>query len=156
MNGLYDAKIDQAPVLAITGMTYHDLIGTSYLQDINQDYIYQDVAVYNQRLMGPAHAKNIVDAACRAALSHRGVAHLALPIDYQIADMKEQKRYTRNVKGHTSEAFTVPKRIPEREQIERAARLLQGKTKVAILVGSGARGAREEVLHVADRLARRW
>lgn len=153
MNGLYDAKIDQAPVLAITGMTYHDLIGTSYLQDINQDYIYQDVAVYNQRLMGPAHAKNIVDAACRAALSHRGVAHLALPIDYQIADMKEQKRYMRNVKGHTSEAFSVPKRIPEREQIEKAARLLQGKSKVAILVGAGARGAREEVLAVADRLA---
>lgn len=153
MNGLYDAKIDQAPVLAITGMTYHDLIGTHYLQDINQDYIFQDVAVYNQRLMGPAHAKNIVDAACRAALSHRGVAHLALPIDYQIADMKEQKRYMRNVKGHTSEAFTVPKRIPEREQMEKAARLLLGKTKIAILVGSGARGAREEVLQVADRLA---
>ncbi|MGH9605932.1 MAG: thiamine pyrophosphate-dependent enzyme [Terracidiphilus sp.] len=153
MNGLYDAKIDQAPVLAITGMTYHDLIGTSYLQDINQDYIYQDVAVYNQRLMGPAHARNIVDAACRAALSHRGVSHLALPIDYQIADMKEQKRYMRNVKGHASESFTVPKRIPEREQIEKAARLLQGKTKVAILVGAGARGAREEVLAVADRLA---
>lgn len=153
MNGLYDAKIDQAPVLAITGMTYHDLIGTHYLQDINQDYVYQDVAVYNQRLMGPAHAKNIVDAACRAALSHRGVAHLALPIDYQIADMKEQKRYMRNVKGHTSEAFTVPKRVPEREQIEKAARLLQGKTKVAILVGAGARGAREEVLETAERLA---
>lgn len=153
MNGLYDAKIDQAPVLAITGMTYHDLIGTSYLQDINQDYIYQDVAIYNQRLMGPAHAKNIVDAACRAALSHRGVAHLALPIDYQVAEMENQKRYMRNVKGHTSEAFTVPKRIPEREQLEKAARLLQGKTRVAILVGSGARGAREEVLQVADRLA---
>lgn len=153
MNGLYDAKIDQAPVLAITGMTYHDLIGTNYLQDINQDYIYQDVAVYNQRLMGPAHAKNIVDAACRTALTHRGVAHLALPIDYQIADMKQQKRYMRNVKGHTSEAFTVPKRIPEREQIEKAARLLQGKARVAILVGAGARGAREEVLQLADRLA---
>ena len=153
LNGLYDAKIDQAPVLAITGMTYHDLIGTSYLQDINQDYVYQDVAVYNQRLMGPAHAKNIVDAACRAALSHRGVAHLALPIDYQIADMKEQKRYMRNVKGHTSEAFTIPKRIPERDQIEKAARLLQGKTKVAMLVGAGARGAGDEVLAVADRIA---
>lgn len=153
MNGLYDAKIDQAPVLAITGMTYHDLIGTSYLQDINQDYIYQDVAIYNQRLMGPAHAKNIVDAACRAALSNRGVAHLALPIDYQVADMKEQKRFHRNVKGHTSEAFTVPKRIPEREQLEKAARLFQGKKKIAILVGAGARGAREEVLQVAERLA---
>jgi pyruvate dehydrogenase (quinone)/pyruvate oxidase len=153
LNGLYDAKSDQAPVLAITGMTYHDLIGTNYLQDMNQDYLYQDVATYNQRLMGPAHAKNIVDYACRAALSQKAVAHIALPIDYQAADMSQQKRYMRNVKGHTSEAFTVPKRIPERAQLEKAARLLQGKKKIAILAGAGARGAREEVIQTADRLA---
>ncbi|HEX4809483.1 MAG TPA: thiamine pyrophosphate-dependent enzyme [Bryobacteraceae bacterium] len=153
MNGLYDAKIDQAPVLAITGMTYHDLIGTNYLQDLNQDYFYQDLAVYNQRLMGPAHAKNIVDYACRAALSTRGVSHLALPIDYQVADMSQEKRYMRNVKGHTSEAFTVPRRIPERSQLEKAAHLLQGKKKIAILVGAGARGAREEVIQTAERLS---
>ncbi len=153
LNGLYDAKIDQAPVLAITGMTYHDLIGTHYLQDMNQDYLYQDVAIYNQRLMGPAHAKNIVDYACRAALSHRAVSHIALPIDYQSADMADGKRSKRNLQGHTSEAFTVPKRVPQREQIEKAARALQGKTKIAILVGAGARGARAEVLQVADRLA---
>jgi pyruvate dehydrogenase (quinone)/pyruvate oxidase len=152
LNGLYDAKIDQAPVLAITGMTYHDLIGTHYLQDMNQDYLYQDVAIYNQRLMGPAHAKNIVDYACRAALSHRAVAHIALPIDYQAADMSQQKRYMRNVKGHTSEAFTVPRRIPERIQLEKAARALQGKKKIAILAGAGARGARDELLQLADRL----
>ncbi len=153
LNGLYDAKIDQAPVLAITGMTYHDLIGTNYLQDMNQDYLYQDVAIYNQRLMGPAHARNIVDYACRAALGNRAVAHLALPIDYQAADMSDQKRSKRNLKGHTSEAFTVPKGIPERIQLEKAARALQNKKKIAILVGSGARGAREEVLQVAERLA---
>ena len=153
LNGLYDAKIDQAPVLAITGMTYHDLIGTHYLQDMNQDYLYQDVAIYNQRLMGPAHAKNITDLACRAALSHRAVSHIALPIDYQSADMSDQKRSMRNLKGHTSEAFTVPKQVPERTQLEKAARALQGKKKVAILVGAGARGAREEVLQVAERLA---
>lgn len=152
LNGLYDAKIDQAPVLAISGMTYHDLIGTHYLQDMNQDYLYQDVAIYNQRLMGPAHAKNIVDYACRAALSNRAVSHLALPIDYQAASMESEKRFKRNLKGHTSEAFTVPKRIPERTQLERAARALLGKKKIAILVGAGARGAREEVEQVADRL----
>ncbi len=153
LNGLYDAKFDQAPVLAITGMTYHDLIGTHYLQDMNQDYLYQDVAIYNQRLMGPAHAKNIVDYACRAALSHRAVSHLALPIDYQSADMADQKRSKRNLQGHTSEAFTVPKRVPERDLLRKAAKALQGKKKIAILVGSGARSAREEVLQVADRLA---
>ena len=153
LNGLYDAKIDQAPVLAITGMTYHDLIGTHYLQDMNQDYLYQDVAIYNQRLMGPAHAKNIVDYACRAALSHRAVSHIALPIDYQSANMSDQKRSKRNLKGHTSEAFIVPRLVPERTQLEKAARALQDKKKIAILVGAGARGAREEVTQVAERLA---
>ena len=153
LNGLYDAKIDGAPVLAITGMTYHDLIGTHYLQDMNQDYLYQDVAFYNQRLMGPAHAKNIVDYACRAALSHRAVSHIALPIDYQTADMSDAKRSKRNLQGHTSEAFTIPKRVPEREQLEKAARALQGKKRIAILVGSGARGAGAEVTQLADRLA---
>src|SRR4030081_2764342 len=74
LNGLYDAKLDQAPVLAITGMTYHDLIGTMYQQDVNLDYLFEDVAVFNQRVMGPAHVVNLVDLAVRTALSKRGVA----------------------------------------------------------------------------------
>lgn len=152
LNGLYDAKLDQAPVLAITGMTYHDLIGTHYLQDINQDYLFQDVACFNQRIMGPAHVENVVDLACRVALSHRAPAHIAVPIDYQVTDMSESKRYMRNVPGHTSEAFSVPKRIPERDLIERAAAVFEGKRKIAILAGAGARGAREELLLTAERL----
>src|SRR5512142_2037612 len=63
LNGLYDAKLDQAPVLAITGMTYHDLIGTMYQQDVNTDYLFQDVARFNQRVMGPAHVANLTDLA---------------------------------------------------------------------------------------------
>src|SRR5881296_607167 len=78
LNGLYDAKLDQAPVLAITGMTYHDLIGTAYQQDVNTDYLFQDVALFNQRGMGPAHVVNLVDLACRAALAKRGVAHVTI------------------------------------------------------------------------------
>src|SRR5919201_648540 len=69
MNGLLDAKVEPAPVLAITGMTYHDLVGTSYLQDVNIDYLVNDVAMYNQRIMGPQHVLNVVDLACRTALS---------------------------------------------------------------------------------------
>ncbi len=83
LNGLYDAKIDGAPVLAITGMTYHDLIGTHYLQDINQDYLFQNVAAYNQRLMAPEHVENVVNLACRNALAYRAVGHVAIPIDIQ-------------------------------------------------------------------------
>ena len=102
MNGLLDAKVEQAPVLAITGMTYHDLVGTSYLQDINIDYMMNDIAVYNQRIMGPQHVINVVDLACRTALTQRGPAHIAFPIDYQAAAADGGTRFQRNVPGHSS------------------------------------------------------
>lgn len=152
LNGLYDAKIDGAPVLAITGMTYHDLIGTHYLQDINQDYLYQDVAIYNQRLMGAEHVENVFQLACRAALSNRGVAHVAVPIDMQAMPASEEKRFKRNVKGHTSAHYQVPRRIPEQPLLHQAAELLAGHTKIAILAGAGARGAGAELEQVAERL----
>jgi pyruvate dehydrogenase (quinone) len=153
LNGLYDAKIDGAPVLAITGMTYHDLIGTHYLQDINQDYLFQDVAIYNQRLMGPEHLENVLNLACRAALSNRAVAHVAIPIDIQAMPASAERRFKRNVKGHVSQAYQVPVRIPERYLIEDAAKALGECRKVAILAGAGARGAGSELEEVADRLA---
>ncbi|HSP80702.1 MAG TPA: thiamine pyrophosphate-dependent enzyme, partial [Myxococcaceae bacterium] len=152
LNGLYDAKLDQAPVLAITGMTYHDLIGTHYLQDMNQDYLFQDVARFNQRLMGPAHVENMVDLACRTALSQRAVAHLCIPIDIQVQPAAQERRFKRNVPGHTSSAFSEPRRIPERPRLERAAELLKDKRKIAILAGAGARGARSELEQLAERL----
>src|SRR5438270_5217382 len=86
LNGLYDAKLDQAPVLALTGMTYHDLVGTMYQQDVNTDYLFQDVAVFNQRVMGPAHVVNLVDLAVRTAISERCVAHITFPNDLQDAN----------------------------------------------------------------------
>jgi len=97
LNGLYDAMVDQAPVLAITGMTYHDLIGTKYLQDLNHDYLFDGVAAYNQRLMGPGHVENVVNLACRSALSNRTVSHICIPIDYQVMEMDESDRFKRNV-----------------------------------------------------------
>ena len=152
LNGLYDAKIDGAPVLAITGMTYHDLIGTHYLQDINQDYLFQDVALYNQRLMGPEHLENVLNLACRAALSNRAVAHVAIPIDIQAMPASQENRFKRNVKGHVSKLYQVPVRIPDRYQIEEAAKSLAGCKKIVILAGAGARGARAELEQVAERL----
>ena len=152
MNGLLDAKVEQVPLLAITGMTYHDLVGTSYLQDVNIDYLMNDVALYNQRIMGPQHVINVTDYACRTALAQRGPAHLAFPIDYQAAPADSGTRYMRNVPGHTSTAFQNPARVPERDLLERAAQLLSGKAKVAILAGAGARGAAAELEQVADKL----
>src|ERR671933_783677 len=81
LNGLYDAKMDGQPVLAITGMTYHDLIGTFYQQDVNTERLFEDVAVYDERVMGGAQAQQLADLACRAALSRRGVAHVTFPND---------------------------------------------------------------------------
>lgn len=152
LNGVYDARLDGAPLLAITGMTYHDLIGTHYLQDINTDYLYQDPCVYNQRVMGPAHIENVVDLACRSALSQHGPAHIAIPIDIQEREVSQQHRFRRNIKGHTTTAYQPPLRVPVRAELDEAARALAGKHKVAILVGSGARGAGEEVEQLAEKL----
>src|ERR1043166_4486802 len=83
LNGLYDAKLDGQPVLAITGHTFHDLIGTHHQQDVDLDKLFIDVAGYNQRIMGPSHAANAVELACRTALAYRGVSHITIPVDMQ-------------------------------------------------------------------------
>src|ERR687886_2258240 len=139
-NGLLDARLEGVPLLAITGMTYHDLIGTHYLQDFDTDHLYANLAIYNQRIMGPEHVTNVVDLACRTALSRRGPAHLAFPIDYQTADAEDIMRYKRNVPGHTTTTYAPPVRIPETQELERAAAILRGRTRPVILAGQGARG----------------
>src|SRR6184192_996597 len=83
LNGLYDAKLDHQPVLAITGLQYHDLIGTYTQQDVQLDKLFMDVAVFNERIMGPTHVENITDLACRTALAYHGVAHITIPVDLQ-------------------------------------------------------------------------
>jgi pyruvate dehydrogenase (quinone)/pyruvate oxidase len=152
-NGLLDARLEQVPLLAISGMTYHDLAGTSYLQDYDTDYLYSNLAVYNQRIMGPAHIPNVVDAACRTALSRRGPAHIAFPIDFQAADAEDLMRFKRNVPGHSGVGLPVRAAPAPEEQIRRAAELLGRCERVAILAGAGARGAGEELERVAERLA---
>ena len=153
MNGLLDARIEQAPLLAITGMSYHDLIGTSYLQDVNTDYLFNDVALYNQRIMGPAHVTNVVDYAVRTALTQRGPAHLAFPIDFQVAPAGSGPRFKRNIEGHTSTTYRPVIRVPQRQDLDAVAQLLADKHKIAILAGAGARGAGDELEAVADKLA---
>src|SRR5215208_4618257 len=83
LNGLYDAKCDGAPVLAITGHTFHDLIGTHYQQDVDLDKLFLDVAAYNQRVMGSAHVNNVVDQAVKTSLGRRTVSHITIPKDIQ-------------------------------------------------------------------------
>src|ERR671910_211597 len=104
LNGLYDAKLDGQPVLAIPGMPYHDMIGTHTQQDVELDKIFADVAKYNMRVMGPEHVENVANMACRTALAYNGVSHIAFPVDLQDKPV-EQQGSKRNVPGHTSDVF---------------------------------------------------
>jgi pyruvate dehydrogenase (quinone)/pyruvate oxidase len=81
LNGLYDAKLDRAPVLAITGLAFHDLINTRQQQHVELDKLFMDVTVYNTRIMSKAHVETVADLACRTALTNRGVAHITIPTD---------------------------------------------------------------------------
>src|SRR5438105_8981729 len=83
LNGLYDAKLDGQPVLAITALQFHDLVDTLTQQDVELDKLFTDVCVYNTRIMGAAHVQNVVELACRTALAYRGVAHVTMPVDLQ-------------------------------------------------------------------------
>src|SRR3954465_1531460 len=105
LNGLYDAKLDGQPVLAITGHHFHDLIDTSAQQDVDLDRLYMDVALYNTRVMGPEHVANVTNLACRTALARRGVAHLNFPVDFQSLPVKRKYRSERNTKEHNVATF---------------------------------------------------
>jgi pyruvate dehydrogenase (quinone)/pyruvate oxidase len=102
LNGLYDAKMDRAPVLAITGLQFHDLISTSTQQDVELDKLFVDVSVYNARIMGAAHVENVVELACRSALAYRGVAHVTIPVDTQDEPAGDDPRSKRNIPHHVS------------------------------------------------------
>src|SRR5215217_7468990 len=150
LNGLYDAKADSIPVIAITGSTYSDLMGSNYQQDVNLLQLFSDVSVYNNMVNEPEHAEMAVDLACRSALGRRGVSHLTIPIDVQ--EQRLHGKYSRHkVPGHTSDVFTYDA-IPNSELLQRAANILNAGEKVVILVGQGALAASDEVIAVCQRL----
>ena len=150
LNGLYDAKLDGQPVLAITGHAFHDLIDTHTQQDVDLDRLFTDVTVYNTRVMGSAHVANVTDLACRTALNFRGVAHLNIPTDIQ--DQKSDERSKRNVADHTNEIPAASARLPNADDLLRAASILNDGKRISILVGQGALNARNEVIAVAEKL----
>jgi pyruvate dehydrogenase (quinone) len=152
LNGLYDAKLDGAPVLAITGQTYHDLLGMHYQQEVDLLSLFKDVAVYDQQIMSSGHAESLVDAACRAALSAKGVAHLTCPVDLQEQELAEDEPSKKKVDGHTSSVWSPPIAVPCRADLEAAARVLNAGKKIVILAGQGALGAREELERTAELL----
>jgi pyruvate dehydrogenase (quinone)/pyruvate oxidase len=151
LNGLYDAKLDGAPALAITGMPFHDAIGTFTQQDVETDKLFMDVALYNQRVMGKAHVEGVADLACRTALAYRGVSHIAMPVDLQ--EQAADRRSKRGVPEHDKEILSRSARMPDEADLRRAAEVLNAGKKVAILADQGALNASAELERVAELLA---
>src|SRR6476659_4563528 len=132
LNGLYDAKLDKQPVLAITGLQFHDLIGTHTQQDVALDKLFMDVCVYDERIMGPNHVENVTDLACRTALAYRGVSHITVPVDFQELEVKKSTRSKRNVPHHTSDRYAFPAPVPTSAELSAAAGILNAGKQVAI------------------------
>ena len=154
LNGLYDAKLDGQPVLAITGMQFHDLICTSTQQDVETDKLFIDVARYNARVMGAAHMRNVATLACKTALAYRCVAHLTIPVDIQEQAVDEDERSKRNIAGHNIGYFAKASasRVPAEADLRAAADILNAGKKIVILAGRGALGATDELEMLADKL----
>src|SRR5215469_11774034 len=151
LNGLYDAKLDHAPVLAITGLQHSDLIGTLTQQDVALDKLFIDVAVYNERVMSGAHMESVADLAIRTALASRGVAHITIPVDVQVQAAKKG-RSERNPVHHTSAVPTYFDHVPAHVELEHAADILNRGKRIAILAGQGALHATQELEELAEPL----
>ena len=151
LNGLYDAKLDGQPVLAITGHTFHDLTGTHYQQDVDLNKLFIDVAGYTERVMGPAHVTNVVDEAIKTAISQRTVAHITIPKDVQ--DWTENgHRSSANIPQHSGDLYSDALPLPPKALLEKAADLINAGSKVAILAGRGCLTARHELLLLAEKV----
>lgn len=173
LNGLYDAKMDGAPVLAITGQQYSDLLGTYYQQEVNLLNLYNDVAAYNMQVQGPNDVYALVNTACRVALSQHTVAHITFPIDYQTTAAKVEWNeepggppqtagqvseyqpgfYSSDMSGAAGSAIERPAApIPSAVQLQAAADILNRGAKVAILAGHGAIHGSDLLEKLADTL----
>lgn len=151
LNGLYDAKMDGQPVLAITGHHYHDLIDTHAQQDVDLDRVFEDVAVYNTRIMGPSHVENVAHVACRTALSYHGVSHINFPVDLQ--EQQVEDRSKRNLPNRVTDVMGRGARLPDEGDLLHASHILNRGNKVAIMAGRGALTAGPELEELAEKLA---
>ncbi|HLK23252.1 MAG TPA: thiamine pyrophosphate-requiring protein [Caulobacteraceae bacterium] len=151
VTGLYDARLDHMPVLAIAGQQARGAMGGHYQQEVDLASLYKDVAgAFVQQASSPAQVRHLVDRAVRIAIGERRVTAIILPNDLQEEKYEEPARKHGTV--HSGVGFAKPMTVPYEVDLKRAAEVLNGGRKVAILVGAGALGATEEVIAVADRL----
>lgn len=151
LNGLYDAKLDHQPVLAIVGQQARAALGGAYQQEVDLVSLFKDVAgAYVQMCSTPSQMRHLVDRAMRIAASERTVTCLIIPADIQEMDAVAPARKHGTV--HSGVGYRPPRVVPGRADLERAAAILNEGEKVAILAGAGALHATEELVAVADRL----
>ena len=150
ITGLYDAKLDHAPVLAICGQAETTVRGASYQQELNLDRMFADVAEFVQEVSAPAQVRHVVDRAIRIALARRGPSVIVLPKDVQ------EQPYTEPAQAHgftrSGPGYSVPTIVPKDDDLRRAADILNAGERVAMLVGAGALRAIDAVIAVAETL----
>ncbi len=154
-NGLYDAKLDHAPVLAITGLPETSVLGTGYQQEVRLDRLFEDLAEYNQMVVNPVQLPGLVDLAVRTAYARSGVAHLSLPNDIQVADAGADpwRHVAPADPPATAPVYLPPPALPRESELHAAANVLNAGQRIAILAGAGAQGAGTLIESVADTLA---
>ena len=155
LNGLYDAKLDHQPVLAITGMQELELLGTGYQQEVHLEKLFMDVAEYDVMVYTPSQVPTLVDLAVKHALAHRTVSHITFPNDVQLqpADLPAPGGPAPARRPETLPRYLPSHGVPRPADLERAAAVLNEGRKVAILAGAGAHGAAPELRQAAERLA---
>ncbi|MFF7590416.1 thiamine pyrophosphate-requiring protein [Kitasatospora purpeofusca] len=151
LNGLYDAKLDHVPVVAIVGQTDRTAMGGSYQQEVDLLSLYKDVASeFCEMVTVPEQLPNVLDRAMRIATTRRTVTALIIPADVQELDYEPPAHAFKQVPSSLGIPHYAP--VPADDDLARAAEILNAGEKVAMLVGQGARGARAEVEQVADLL----
>ncbi|HWC47788.1 MAG TPA: thiamine pyrophosphate-requiring protein, partial [Solirubrobacterales bacterium] len=152
LNGLYDAKLDHQPVVAIVGQQKTMSLGSNYQQEVDLGVLFKDVASeFVQVCMSPMQARHLIDRAVQVAKASRSVTALIFPDDVQEAEFEEPERVHGAVYSSVREPAT-PRLVPAESEVRRGAEVLNSGEKVAILVGQGARGAAKEVEEVAELL----
>jgi pyruvate dehydrogenase (quinone) len=151
LNGLYDAKLDHQPVVAIVGQQKRTALGGNYQQEVDLISLFKDVAhEYVHMVSTPAQMRHIVDRAMRIAQSERNVCCIIIPNDVQEMDAEKPPREHGSI--FSGIGYRAPRTVPQTEELQRAADILNAGEKVAMLIGAGALHATDEVLEVADLL----
>lgn len=150
LNGLYDAKMDHVPVVAIVGQAATTALGGSYQQEVDLQTLFKDVCEYNATITNTMATRHIVDRAMRIAMGCKSVSAVIFPKDLQEEDYSEPPRKHNTI--HSGVGYSAPMVIPRLHDLQRAAEVLNGASKVAMLVGAGAKQASDELIAIAGKL----